>query len=97
MFFYKHPLPLFLSWSLLSSLATGFVTPSFVGSQRRQEQQQQRIVLYADSTEAAATSPNAAPVLNGKRVLPYKIIKAGLKGHKVAGAYALLNSEYKRG
>jgi hypothetical protein len=37
------------------------------------------------------------PVLNGKRVLPYKIMAAGLKGHKVAGVYAILNKDYKRG
>jgi len=38
-----------------------------------------------------------APVLDGQRVLPFKIMKAGLKGHKVAAVYALLNSDYKRG
>lgn len=38
-----------------------------------------------------------APVLDGKRVLPYRVIKTGLKGHKVAAVYALLNSDYKRG
>ena len=38
-----------------------------------------------------------APILNGKRVLPYKVMSAGLKGHKVAGVYAVLNSSYKRG
>jgi len=48
------------------------------------------------STDAAAPS-TPAPVLDGKRVLPYKIMKSGLKGHTVAGVYALLNSDYKRG
>jgi Fe-S cluster biogenesis protein NfuA len=37
-----------------------------------------------------------APVLNGKRVLPYKIMVAGLKGHEVAAAYAILSSDYKK-
>lgn len=37
------------------------------------------------------------PVLDGKRVLPLKVTKAGVKGHKVAAVYALLNSNYKRG
>jgi NFU1 iron-sulfur cluster scaffold homolog, mitochondrial len=45
------------------------------------------------STETAAP----APVLNGKRVLPYKIVMAGLKGHKVAAVYAVLNSSFQRG
>jgi hypothetical protein len=35
--------------------------------------------------------------LNGKRVLPYKVLSAGLRGHKVAGVYAILNKDYKRG
>ena len=42
-------------------------------------------------------SPTAPPVLNGKRVLPYKVMAAGLKGHKVAGIYAILNKDFKRG
>lgn len=38
-----------------------------------------------------------APTLNGKMVLPVKAMSAGLKGHKVAAVYAILNSNYKRG
>lgn len=38
-----------------------------------------------------------APTLNGKAVLPIKAMVAGLKGHKVAAVYAVLNSGYKRG
>jgi hypothetical protein len=45
----------------------------------------------------APDSPTAPPVLNGKRVLPFKVLSAGLKGHKVAGVYAILNKDYKRG
>jgi len=37
-----------------------------------------------------------APVLNGKRILPLKIMLAGLKGHQVAAAYAILSPEYKK-
>ena len=37
-----------------------------------------------------------APVLNGKRVLPLKIMLAGLKGHQVAAAYGVLSPEYKK-
>ena len=41
--------------------------------------------------------PSSTPILNGKRVLPFKVMTAGLKGHKVAAVYAVLNSSYKRG
>ncbi|KAL7435766.1 hypothetical protein ACHAXH_006297 [Discostella pseudostelligera] len=37
-----------------------------------------------------------APSLNGKIVLPVKVMAAGLKGHRVAAVYAILNSNYKR-
>lgn len=47
------------------------------------------------TSDAAPTSP--APVLNGKRVLPYKVIMPGLKGHNVAAVYAIMNKDYKRG
>jgi len=46
---------------------------------------------------AAATEISKAPTLNGKMVLPVKAMTGGLKGHKVAAVYAILNSSYKRG
>lgn len=49
--------------------------------------------LCASETEVSTP----APVLDGNRVLPFKIMNGGLKGHKVAAVYALLNSDYKRG
>ena len=49
--------------------------------------------LCASETDVSAP----APVLDGNRVLPFKIMNGGLKGHKVAAVYALLNSDYKRG
>ena len=50
-----------------------------------------------NAAEAAApTTP--PPVLNGKMVLPFKVIQKGLAGHhQVAAVYALLSSEYKKG
>jgi hypothetical protein len=51
-----------------------------------------------DSSSSSASEVSApAPALDGMRVLPFKIMKAGLKGHKVAAVYALLNKDYKRG
>jgi hypothetical protein len=50
-----------------------------------------------NAAEAAApTTP--PPVLNGKMVLPFKVIQKGLEGHhQVAAVYAFLSSEYKKG
>lgn len=45
----------------------------------------------------APTEISKAPNLNGKAILPVKAMVAGLKGHKVAAVYAVLNSGYKRG
>ncbi len=38
-----------------------------------------------------------APSFNGKLVMPMKIMTTGLRGHKVAAVYAVLNKQYKRG
>jgi len=43
------------------------------------------------------TTASVAPVLNGKMVLPFKVMSSGLKDHKIAAVYAVLNSNYKRG
>jgi hypothetical protein len=104
---YKVLLPLVASWFLLASLAHGFARTGLVGAPFitiTPRQSSSRIVsvsgsgLYASAEEEkTATSPNAAPVLNGKRVLPFKVLMAGLKGHQVASVYALLNKDYKRG
>ncbi|CAB9525158.1 NifU-like protein 1, chloroplastic [Seminavis robusta] len=53
-------------------------------------------IILQSSTDASDVS-TPAPTLDGARVLPYKIMKGGLKGHTVAAVYALLNSDYKRG
>ena len=50
-----------------------------------------------DTSTAADSSISKAPDLNGKMILPIKIAAAGLKGHKVAAVYAILDSNYKRG
>jgi Fe-S cluster biogenesis protein NfuA len=46
------------------------------------------------STPSVAAS-SSAPVLNGKRVLPLKIMMAGLSGHKIAASYAIFSNDYK--
>lgn len=52
-----------------------------------------------DDGDGATTSTEVskAPTLNGKAVLPMRAMTAGLRGHKVAAVYAVLNSNYKRG
>jgi len=54
-----------------------------------------KIRLHA---ETSGEKTSTAPVLNGKRVLPHKVLMGGLKGHaNVPGVFALLNKDYKRG
>ena len=54
-----------------------------------------------ETTSIISSPPNEtiskAPSLNGKIVLPVKVMAGGLKGHRVAAVYAILNSNYKRG
>eukprot|EP00977_Amphora_coffeiformis_P019830 scaffold7485_cov176-Amphora_coffeaeformis.AAC.17 len=51
----------------------------------------------SQSVQQEATPPPA--ILNGKRVMPATIIKAGLKGQtsKIAGVYALLSGSFQKG
>lgn len=56
-----------------------------------------RFSLAMAAADGEATTTTSAPVLNGKMVLPLKVMTAGLKDHKVAAVYAVLNSNFKRG
>jgi hypothetical protein len=59
---------------------------------------QHQVVLHSTTNnEETANEISKAPTLNGKAALPLKAMKVGLKGHKVAAVYALLNKNYKRG
>mmetsp|Transcript_16012 Transcript_16012/g.44335 ORF Transcript_16012/g.44335 Transcript_16012/m.44335 type:complete len:455 (-) Transcript_16012:1673-3037(-) len=49
-----------------------------------------------DTEQKANDSPGLA-ALNGKRVLPMRIVLAGLGDQQVAGVYAIYNKDYKRG
>jgi hypothetical protein len=61
-------------------------------------------VVAATTTSASNTTPAsstppvvaAVPVLNGKRVLPYKIIMTGLQDHRLAAVVCVMNSSYQR-
>ncbi|CAJ1954510.1 unnamed protein product [Cylindrotheca closterium] len=79
-----------------ASAFTAVSTPPPQRQQQQQCQQQTLTQLWATQEEDAAPGLKA-PVLNGKRVLPFKVLMAGLKGAKVAGTYAVLNKDYKRG
>ena len=54
-------------------------------------------MVSTNEDTSTADSISKAPDLNGKMILPIKIAAAGLKGHKVAAVYAILDSNYKRG
>ena len=54
-----------------------------------------KTLVAASESRTDVSAP--APVLDGKKVLPMKIMRGGLKGHKISAVYALLNSDYKRG
>ena len=77
-------------------LNTPFYTTNSPSSSKQQHYHQ--VVLQSTTNnEETANEISKAPTLNGKAVLPLKAMKVGLKGHKVAAVYALLNKNYKRG
>ena len=78
--------------------AEGFVNPSLALRSAVVESPSLPTWLASTPTTDGDETSNKppAPVLNGKRVLPAKIMLAGLKGHQVAAAYAILSPEYKK-
>jgi hypothetical protein len=51
----------------------------------------------AVTTTSTTTTPRTPPpVLNGKRVLPYKIVMTGLQDHRVAAVVCVMNTAYVR-
>jgi len=63
---------------------------------RHYQHRHHKNVLF-QSLDTSSENISKAPVLNGKMIFPLKASMAGLKGHKVASVYAVLNSGYKRG
>jgi NFU1 iron-sulfur cluster scaffold homolog, mitochondrial len=84
-----------LSGFLISS--TSAFRPSVISLTRNVPALARQSPLAASTEDASATAAAPAPVLNGKRVLPYKIMMAGLKGHKISAVYAVLNASFQRG
>ena len=74
-------------------------TPIYTTKKSPSLSKKQHHVVRQSTTnnEETANEISKAPTLNGKVVLPLKAMKVGLKGHKVAAVYALLNKNYKRG
>ena len=99
----------FLTWSLFCEKAAFGFSPAIWAKVSKQQQLQQQWhktrsnqiqlneAAEGSSQEIPAVPATPAPVLNGKRVLPYKVLMAGLKGHEVAAVYAIMNKDYKRG
>lgn len=97
--------------ALALSLATAASVSAFAPSQSLATQNnaetiiarhQPATTLHASTEEdqettTAATPPSTpAPQFNGKSILPMRVVTPGLKGHKVAAVYAILNSSYKK-
>jgi len=91
---------------LITTILLSHTTFAFVGPSTRSAITSQSLpppcpsALHRPSSKlysAANEEISKAPTLNGKVVLPTKAMTAGLKGHKVAAVYAVLNSNYKRG
>ena len=103
------PASLLLSFELLSRRCTsGFVLPSASSSvtsatatpyvtHRSSTTGSGADDVDGDSSSTSTAEIAKAPTLNGKVVLPVKALTAGLRGHKVAAVYAILDSNYKRG
>jgi Fe-S cluster biogenesis protein NfuA len=76
-------------------------SPSLVLTKRRSARGNDALqtASSSESTKGEITAPPLpAPVLDGKRVLPYKIIMAGLRSSsKIPAVYAVLNSGFQRG
>jgi hypothetical protein len=51
----------------------------------------------ASDNDGQGRGMTKAPTLNGKMILPFKVMASGLKNHQIAAVYAVLNSQYKRG
>eukprot|EP00526_Cylindrotheca_closterium_P009746 CAMPEP_0113629608 /NCGR_PEP_ID=MMETSP0017_2-20120614/15372_1 /TAXON_ID=2856 /ORGANISM="Cylindrotheca closterium" /LENGTH=430 /DNA_ID=CAMNT_0000540017 /DNA_START=21 /DNA_END=1313 /DNA_ORIENTATION=+ /assembly_acc=CAM_ASM_000147 len=77
--------------------SSAFTAVTTTQTQQQQLQQQQHTFTQLWATQEGDAPGLKAPVLNGKRVLPFKVLMAGLKGAKVAATYAILNKDYKRG
>lgn len=78
-------------------LNTPIYTTKKSPSLSKKKQHQEVVLQSTTNNEETANEISKAPTLNGKAVLPLKAMKVGLKGHKVAAVYALLNKNYKRG
>jgi Fe-S cluster biogenesis protein NfuA len=72
-----------------TSLSMNFIKPVL-------ESPSQSLLFASAPLTAGDDNKPPAPVLNGKRILPVKIMLAGLKGHQLAAAYAILSPEYKK-
>jgi NifU-like domain len=88
--------------SILSSNAFSPRPTSFVTSTRAQ----QRFGLFvsteqeagaADTPDGGSAPSTPPPVLNGKMVLPVRVVMTGLEGHTLPAVYAVIRSGFARG
>ena len=65
--------------------------------QRTRGSNHNNIVLQSQTQDDDVPIISKAPSFNGKTVFPMKVFMNGLKGHKVAAVFAVLNNDHKRG
>lgn len=94
--------------ALALSLSTAASVSAFVPSQSLVSQNAEIIIARhhqpgtalsastEEDQETTAAPSTPAPQFNGKTILPMRVVTPGLKGHKVAAVYAVLNSSYKK-
>ena len=85
---------------LLASPARPFAPPVPAATRvRRLHRDGATAATTAASASAAvpADGPPPPPSLNGKTVMPARVLAGGLRGHTVPAVYAVLSSSYKRG
>ena len=85
------------SSAFLTSSSTNHVVISTTTACRSTPKQSRPFGILQMSNDDSNVELTKAPTFNGKLVMPMKIMTTGLRGHKVAAVYAVLNKSYKRG
>lgn len=79
---------------LVVTAVSGFLSRVKPGSLGQTPAQRQGDTTFYNTVEEAGSNA-PLPTINGKRVLPFKVIKAGLGNEKVPAVFATLNDQYK--
>ena len=86
-----------------STLSSYAFVPSIPSWKSLKYLQQRSIIFVSTEQDAGAPEPDVPspstppPVLNGKMVLPMRVVMSGLAGHTLPAVYAVIRSGYTRG